>query len=69
MDKGFWYEGTVRHFRSFVLPEIRRCGMRGLILAQDYRAIQRRVDDATVRRLNEQGAGSVSTLSSRDSEK
>jgi len=69
LDKSFWYVGTVRHFRACVLPEIRRCGMRGLTLAQDYQAIQRRVDGATVRRLNEQGAGPVSALSSRDSEK
>ena len=69
MGTGFWYNGTVRHFRACVLPEIRRCGMCGLTITHDHEAIQSRVDGAIASYRNAQSTWLVNASNVRKSEK
>ena len=50
--RGISFVGTMHEFRAIVLPEIRRCAMRGLRIGKglDALCIQARINRATAER-------------------
>jgi len=48
------YEGTVRGFRDFALPALRKCAMRGLTLKDNAKEIQRELRKAAIKDISRQ---------------
>jgi len=48
------YEGKVRGFLAYALPELRKCAMRGLTLQNSAKQIQKRLQKAQIKDLRQQ---------------